>query len=50
MIFTKRKDNKTMLYEYLLSNYTLGEPIFASDIDIPNMTGKSALSFEKING
>lgn len=27
-----------MLYEYLLSNYTLGEPIFASDIDIPNMT------------
>lgn len=27
-----------MLYEYLKNNYELGEPIFASDIDIPNMT------------
>lgn len=27
-----------MLYEYLKNNYVLGEPIFASDIDIPNMT------------
>lgn len=27
-----------MLYEYLKNNYDLGEPIFASDIDIPNMT------------
>lgn len=27
-----------MLYEYLKSNYKIGEPIFASDIDLPNMT------------
>lgn len=27
-----------MLYEYLKNNYVLGEPIFAGDIDIPNMT------------
>ncbi len=27
-----------MLYEYLLSNYTQGEPIFTGDIDIPDMT------------
>lgn len=27
-----------MLYEYLKSNYALGEPIFISDIDIPDMT------------
>lgn len=26
-----------MLYEYLKENYTLGEPIFANDISIPNM-------------
>lgn len=27
-----------MIYEYLKANYELGEPIFISDIDIPNMT------------
>lgn len=27
-----------MLYEYLSSNYGIGEPIFAGDIDIPDMT------------
>lgn len=27
-----------MLHQYLLENYLIGEPIFASDISIPNMT------------
>lgn len=27
-----------MLYEYLKENYTDGEPIFANDVELPNMT------------
>ena len=27
-----------MLHQYLIENYSIGEPIFAGDISIPNMT------------
>ena len=37
-MFTNRKGVMTMLYKYLKENYSLGEPIFANDIEIPRMT------------
>lgn len=38
-----------MLYEYLKSNYSSGEPIFANDIFIPGMTEALSVSFEEID-
>ena len=38
-----------MLYEYLKKNYTLGEPIFTDDIEIPGMTeGNLRYHFKKL--
>ena len=34
----KTKGVMVLLYEYLKENYVMGEPIFASDINIPDMT------------
>lgn len=34
----KTKGSENVLYEYLKKNYKTGEPIFANDIDLPNMT------------
>ena len=34
----KLRVGETMLYDYLIKNYALGEPIFASDILLPDMT------------
>ena len=31
----------TMLYEYLINNYNMGEPIFLADIEIPNISNGS---------